>query len=155
MKESIGLTVTINIFIIFLVIAFVFVAGILSYTKAFKAASIVIKQLERYEGYNPLAMDGIDKDLGTIGYVRGNSDKCPLTKNASIGEGSLVRISDLDNGYTEHFEYCIYKFDNDGDTKHYSYGVVTYITVDFYMFNIKFKFPVYAKTRRIYRFTNT
>ena len=69
MKESIGLTVTINIFIVFLLVAFIFVAGILSYTKAFKAASIVIKQLERYEGYNSLAMDGIDKDLGTIGII--------------------------------------------------------------------------------------
>ena len=55
----------------------------------------------------------------------------------------------------EHFSYCIYKFDNDGDEKHYSYGIVTYMTVDFTMFNLKLKLPIYARTTRIYRFTNT
>ncbi len=148
MKESIGLTVTINIVIIFVMVAFVFVVGIYSYTKAFKASSLIIKSLERYEGYNALAYDQINKDLYTVGYLPGDSSKCSETKNASIGEGTLVTLNDQ-----EKFNYCIYFFDNDGDDKHYSYGIVTYITLDFYMFNLKPKFPIYARTTRIYRYT--
>ena len=150
MKESIGLTVTINVVIIFIVVAFVFVVGIYSYAKAFKASSLIIKSLEKYEGYNNLSYDQINKDLYTLGYIQGNSSKCSETKNASIGEGTLVTFDNQ-----EKFQYCIYLFDNDGDEKHYSYGVVSYLTLDFYMFNIKAKFPIYGKTTRIYRFTDT
>lgn len=150
MKESVGLTFTINIMIVFIVVAFVFVTGVLSYTKAFKAASLIIKSLEKYEGYNEPAYDQINKNLSALAYISGDSHKCAETRNATIGEGELQTIND-----GEHFEYCIYKFNEDGDSKHYSYGVVTYMTVDFTMFNIKLKLPIYARTARIYRFTNT
>ena len=150
MKESIGLTFTINIMIVFILVAMVFVTGILSYTKAFKAASLIVKSLEKFEGYNELAFDQININLSALSYMRGDSSKCPLTRNATIGEGKLVTVND-----EEKFNYCVYFFDNDGDEKHYSYGVVTYITIDFNMFNLKFKLPIYGKTTRIYRFTNT
>ncbi len=150
MKESVGLTFTINIMIVFVVVAFVFVTGILSYTKAFKAASLIVKSLERYEGYNELAFNQINRNLSALAYISGDSSKCPETKEATIGEGRLVTMNN-----EEHFSYCIYKFDNDGDEKHYSYGIVTYMTVDFTMFNLKLKLPIYARTTRIYRFTNT
>lgn len=150
MKESVGLTFTINIMIVFVVVAFVFVAGILSYTKAFKAASLIIKSVEKFEGYNDSSFERINKDLATLGYLRGDSSKCDQTKSATIGDGELVTLND-----EEHFSYCIYKFQNDGDSKHYSYGVVTYMTIDFTIFNVKLKLPIYAKTMRLYRFTNT
>ena len=150
MKESIGLTFTINIMIVFILVAMVFVTGILSYTKAFKAASLIVKSLERFEGYNELAYDQININLSALSYMRGDSSKCPLTRNATIGEGKLVTVND-----EEKFNYCVYFFDNDGDEKHYSYGVVTYITIDFNMFNIKINVPIYGRTTRIYRFTNT
>ena len=150
MKESIGLTFTINIMIVFILVAMVFVTGILSYTKAFKAASLIVKSLERFEGYNELAYDQININLSALSYMRGDSSKCPLTRNATIGEGKLVTVNN-----EEKFNYCVYFFDNDGDEKHYSYGVVTYITIDFNMFNIKLKLPIYGRTTRIYRFTNT
>ena len=150
MKESIGLTFTINIMIVFILVAMVFVTGILSYTKAFKAASLIVKSLEKFEGYNELAFDQININLSALSYMRGDSSKCPLTRNATIGEGKLVTVND-----EEKFNYCVYFFDNDGDEKHYSYGVVTYITIDFNMFNMKLKLPIYGRTTRIYRFTNT
>ena len=150
MKESIGLTFTINIMIVFILVAMVFVTGILSYTKAFKAASLIVKSLEKFEGYNELAFDQININLSALSYMRGDSSKCPLTRNATIGEGKLVTVND-----EEKFNYCVYFFDADGDEKHYSYGVVTYITIDFNMFNMKLKLPIYGRTTRIYRFTNT
>lgn len=148
MKESIGLTFTINIVIIFILVAFVFLGGILSYTKAFKASSLMVKSLEKYEGYNKLSKTQINKDLFTLGYQSGDSSKCSETKKSTTATGTLVRV---DN--SENFRYCIYYFDNDGDSRHYSYGVVTYMTIDFTMFNIKINIPIYAKTTRIYRFS--
>ena len=57
MKESIGLTVTINIIVVFLAVAFVFIIGIVAYNRAYKAASLIIKEIEKYEGYNDLAFE--------------------------------------------------------------------------------------------------
>ncbi|MBR1376900.1 MAG: hypothetical protein IJ565_03705 [Bacilli bacterium] len=155
MKESIGLTVTINIIIIFVSVAFVFIIGIYSYSKAFKAASLIVKSLEKYEGYNDLAIEQINRDLGSVGYLRGDSSKCAPTRESYKLEGQLV------NSYDQMYQYCIYFFDND-DTEsdnrvdnHYSYGVLTYMAFDFTMFGTRLRVPVYAKTTRIYRFTNT
>lgn len=152
MKKSIGMTFTLNIMIVFILVSFAFLAGIFSYAKAFKAASLIIKSLEKYEGYNELSYNTINQDLMTVGYLVGNSNKCDNTKKATIGTGNLVKINDLDNNKKENFNYCIYKFNNDGDSKHYSYGVVTYMTIDLSMLNWQMKFPVYARTKRIYRF---
>ncbi len=155
MKESIGLTVTINIIVVFLAVAFVFIIGIVAYNRAYKAASLIVKELEKYEGYNDLAIPQIEKDLGNVGYVDGDSSKCPTTREAYGVTGELVLTGE------EKYKYCIYWFDYDEsnadskENKHYSYGVVTYMTFDFNMFGLKLQLPVYKKTTRVYRFTNT
>lgn len=155
MKESIGLTVTINIVVVFLAVTFVFIIGIVTYNRAYKAASLIVKELEKYEGYNDLAISQIERDMESVGYVRGDSSQCKATRVSSGVEGELVSTGE------EKFKYCIYWFDYDeSDTsvkenKHYSYGVVTYMTFDFNMFGLKLQLPIYAKTTRIYRFTNT
>ena len=155
MKESIGLTVTINIVVVFLAVAFVFIIGIVTYNRAHKAASLIIKELEKYEGYNDLAFDQIDVDLSAIGYVGGDSSHCKQTRTSYRITGELQETGN------ERFKYCIYRFDYDESlaeekyNKHYSYGVVTYMTFDFNMFGIKLQLPIYAKTTRVYRFTNT
>lgn len=155
MKESIGLTVTINIIVVFLAVAFVFIIGIVAYNRAYKAASLIIKEIEKYEGYNDLAFEQIEKDLNNVGYVPGDSSGCKATRTSYGIEGQLVNTGD------EKFKYCIYWFDYDESNadkkynKHYSYGVVTYMTFDFNMFGIKLQLPIYGKTTRIYRFTNT
>ena len=150
MRQSIGMTFTINIVIVFILVALVFLGGTLSYAKAFKAASLIVKSIEKYEGYNTLAYNEMNGKLRLLNYVSGDSTSCALTRNSTIGTGTLVT-----QNYSERFNYCIYFFDSDGDSKHYSYGVVTYMTIDFTMFNIKLRLPIYAKTNRIYRFTNT
>ena len=155
MKESIGLTVTINIIIVFLAVAFVFIFGIVAYNRAHKAASLIIKELEKYEGYNDLAFDKINEDLSMVAYTPGDSSACKDTRTAYGITGELVKTD------KEKYKYCIYWFDYDESeaekkyNKHYSYGVVTYMTFDFNMFGIKLQLPIYAKTTRIYRFTNT
>jgi len=147
MKEGIGLTVTINIIIIFLFVAFAFILGTMSYSKAFRASSMIINALEKYEGYNLLSKNEIDRNLTTLGYMAGDGSSCPSTKKSSFGVGELVTLDEAQNR-----EYCIYFFDNDGDERHYSYGIVTYITFEFNIFGMTMKFPIYNHIRRIYRF---
>lgn len=147
MKESIGLTATLNIVIIFLFIAFAFILGTMSYSKAFRASSMITNALERYEGYNLLSKHEIDRNLNTLGYMSGNGENCPKTRTSSLGVGELVTLDEQ-----QYKEYCIYFFDNDGDKRHYSYGIVTYITFEFNVFGMTWKFPIYNHVRRIYRF---
>lgn len=156
MKESIGLTVTINIIIIFLFVSFIFIIGIVTYSKAYKAASLIVKSLEKYEGYNDLAKAQIDRDLESVGYLRGSSSNCPDSKSVyNVNTEDLVTRGD------EQFEYCLYWYDYDESdpdilqNKHYSYGVVTYMNFDAAVFGFKIKLPIYVRTTRIYRFTNT
>ena len=148
MKESIGLTFTINIMIVFLFVAFAFILGTISYSKAFRANSVIVNALEKYEGYNMLAKKEIDGKLSTLGYAPGDGSSCPETRKSTFGVGELVILDDE----PQYREYCIYFFNNDGDNRHYSYGVVTYITFEFNVFGTTLKFPIFNHVRRIYRF---
>lgn len=156
MKESIGLTATFNIMFIFLIVTFAFIFGTMSYSKAYRASSIIINALEKYEGYNKASKEEIDKKLATLGYMPGNSKSCPETRVSSAGTGELVTLDD-----TEKKEYCIYYFKEDGivtgtsdydKKRHYSYGIVTYVTFDISAFNVHVKLPIYNAVRRIFRF---
>lgn len=139
MREGIGSIFLYNIIIVFLLIVFAFLAATISYSKAFRVNSKILTTIEKYEGYNALSDDEINKVLGTLGYSVGNS-KCPK-KN---GVEALSKISNT-------YDYCIYY--NEIDNSHYSYGITTYITMDLPLIR-SFKLPIYTKTERIYRFTN-
>ena len=47
---------------------------------------------------------------------------------------------------------CIYRFDNDGSTDRFSYGVITFMTWDFPIINQVIKLPIFSKTDRMYKF---
>ena len=152
MKESIGYTVTLNIIIIFILVTFAVIFGIVSYSKAYRANSKIVNAIEKYEGYNSLSLIEINNNLTSLGYSpRGNTPiKCKATRNG----GTLVEDSSFKSTDEILFNYCVYKHTSDGDYKHMSYGVVTYLEVDFSFFGTKLRLPVYAKTRRIYIFSN-
>ena len=71
MKQSIGLTYTLNFIIVFIVITFAFLFGIMSYYKAFKVNSRISNAIENHEGYNSLSKAEIDNSLNAIGYKKG------------------------------------------------------------------------------------
>lgn len=165
MHQSIGVTATINIVLVLLGVSFAFIFGTMSYSKAYRAGSIVVNALEKYEGYNALSKDEIEKRLWTLGYsVRkigsdGQSiNKCPETRTSSMGDGELVTIASQlgDTSEDEIFDYCIYYYPNDvkdaDDNRHYSYGVVTYIEFEFNILGLDLRLPIYNHVRRIYKF---
>ena len=69
MKEGIGSIFLYNIVIIFIVVVFAILAATLTYYKAFKVNTKIINSIEKFEGYNNLAIADIDNKLLTTGYL--------------------------------------------------------------------------------------
>lgn len=151
MRESIGYTYTLNIVIIFILIAFAILMAIMSYSKAFKINNRIMNEIEKCEGYNTCAVNEINRILSSYGYS-GATVNCPERDDVKA-------MTSLNN-----FEMCVYyentenKSDNvfnryldNGDHK-YRYGVLTFYHVDLPLIN-RFRLPVYTRTNWIYDFT--
>lgn len=142
MKASIASTYIYTIIIIFMVIIFAFIMGTIVYYKSFKINKSILSIIEKYEGYNELSISEIDTQMESIGYNVVGDGSCPK-KNG---------VSPL--SVESKYKYCIYYYD-DTDTSgnpYYSYGVTTYVSIDFPIFNIFLKLPVYSKSNPIYKF---
>lgn len=145
MKEAITSTTIINIALIFMAIVFAFIFGIIAYYKAFKVNKSILTIIEKYEGYNSLAIDEIDQALNSAGYSVFSNEGivCPVKEGVNAIET------------TADYKYCIYQLDNDtasGSDRYYSYGVITYIKIDLPIVNYFLKIPLYSKSNRIYNF---
>jgi len=143
MKESFGSVFLYNVIILFIIITFSFLAGTLSYMKAFKVNSRIINAIEKYEGYNMASAVEIESILSTLGYKQ-ESPTCGVRNNAE----AMPQIG------VNTYLYCVYHHDYDSDPtlkqKDY-YGVVTYMYFDFPIVG-NVRIPLYSKTEKIYRF---
>lgn len=142
MKEGMGSVFLYNMIIIFIVVTFAFLVGIMSYAKAFRVNSKILNAIETYEGYNSSSAREIARLLNNYGYLVGTPD-CPLRE----GKESLEQITS--NG---EYKYCIYSFTV--DNKHYNYGILTYMRMDIPLIGKIINIPVFTKTDTIYYFTN-
>ncbi len=140
MRESVGSVFMYNIIIIFLLVVFAFIAGTLSYYKAFKVNTFITDAIEKYEGYNKLAVDEISSSLKTIGYRSETNFSCPKRRNVN----ALKPLPGT------HHRYCIYQY-NEGQG-YRTYGVVSYINLDLPVVGKLMRIPVYSKTIRLYNF---
>lgn len=142
MREGIGLTYTLNFIIIFIVITFAFLFGIMSYYKAFKVNSRISNAIENHEGYNSLSIDEINKVLNTIGYTKG-SVNCPTRNYKKIDYNSIS---------SNDYAMCVYKYPVNS-SGYFRYGIVTYINIDIPIIGKTLKLPVYTETEKIYKFS--
>ena len=142
MRESIGLTYTLNFIIIFIVITFAFLFGIMSYYKTFKVNSRISNAIENHEGYNNLAIAEIDNVLNTLGYEK-NKVNCP---KRDYKKHSYSSVS------TNNFAMCVYEYPVNS-SGYFRYGVVTYIHIDIPIIGKTLKLPVYTETEKIYKFS--
>lgn len=151
MKKSLSGVMIFNIIIIFLLAIFALLSATFSYAKAYKVNTRIVSAIEKYEGYNELSLEEINKYLGSLGYLRGVNKNCApyLTLNG-------VNSEKYEKKLTESYYYCVYKFSNSsesiGDNKYYSYAVITYISLDLPIVG-EFKIAIKAKTNRIYDFS--
>ncbi|MDD3340653.1 MAG: hypothetical protein PHN72_00410 [Bacilli bacterium] len=140
MKQSIGSTFVINFIVIFIVVMFAFLLGIMSYMKGFKVNSYIGNAIENNEGYNALATKEINRVLNGLGYkIDGTgASGCPVKKGArAINKG-------------QNYRYCVYEYAKKNG--YIKYGVITYISVDVPVVAQTISLPVYSETDRIYEF---
>ncbi len=157
MRQGIGAIGTFNIIIIYIMVVFGLLIGAINYYKAYKINSRVLDIIEKYEGYNSLAVSEIDDFMGSIGYVQGNKG----CENTSHG-ANLVTKKNGGHDMDQNYDYCVYfhpadgtKKDINGTKTYYNYSVVTYIYIDlpgFNQMNGGHGIPVYTKGERTYKF---
>lgn len=168
MKESISYTFVLNIVIMFIFICAAVIMGIFSYFRAYKANTIIINEIEKYEGYNCLSAQTIAQKLSTISYnvpfdakCKSSYDKPCMTdenKNYAVvsynldhNKGNYVRINDKYSEMNTKYECTS---GNCSNTKKYQYGVYTYMYVDLPIVSSMIRIPVYTKSSVMYEFRN-
>ena len=138
MKQASGHIPVYTLIATFLVIIFTFLAGIISYYKAFKMNSRVSSVIERCEGYNSCSSAEINRLIKNYSYVIRGNYNCPTKTGGTV----IKKINGV----------CIYYFDNDGSSDRYSFGVVTFMSMDIPVINEIMRLPIFSKTDRLYKF---
>ena len=141
MKQGVGFSVTINIIAIFIVVTFAFLVATLNYYKAYKVNNAISNSIEKYEGYNDLAIKEINTKLTSLGYVNGK--KGCSTNNKY---GTLVQND-------SKFSYCVYEQDKNANTGKFKYVIVTYLNFNIPIINTTLNLPVKTTTESIYYFS--
>ena len=139
MKQSISSSVTINIIVVFIVVTFAFLVASLNYYKAYKVNNAIADSIEKFEGYNDLAIREIELKLQSLGYVNGKKS-CP-------DKGPQ------ENTNLENFSYCIYKEAMDEKTGMFKYRIVTFLNFNIPIINRTLNLPVRTYTEGIYDFS--
>ena len=137
MREGIGSIFLYNIIIVFIVVIFAFLFGIVSYYKGYKVNSRIVGIIEKYEGYNDLSKAEIKRTLQTLGYTIDTKWSCP-------NRGSNRPLE-----FNGTHRYCVY-YNSNGN--YYSYGVTTYIIFSLPVIGAYLNLPVYTETSELYKF---
>lgn len=167
MRESIGTVSLLNFVIFYILLVFAFLAGTLSYYKAYRVNNAIITSIEKYEGFNTLSYNEINQKLASFTYER-VPFKCASTVNTGTKTGYLVDYTTKGKAitsreYDENRGYCVYRYANDTAYKASGGGTVKSDWYDTYevMTVVSFRFPiiqnllklrVFSRTSRIYQF---
>lgn len=162
MKESISYSFLLNTIILFVFVCASIITGIFSYYRAFRANTIIINEIEKYEGFNCESIDSISKKLNSISYNVPFNVKCKdsygdpcKTDNEENGNYAVVSYN-VDVGNDKY----VYgdKMDASGlgiiFTKEYQYGVYTYMYIDLPIVSQLVRIPFFSKTNVLHDFRN-
>ena len=145
MKESIGYTVTLNIVIMFIVIVFAFLSAVLIYYKSNKINNVIIDSIEKYEGFNNLAVNEINTKMSSLGYNINPINNCSDTTTDGNRECNIVNE---ENSRTKG--YCVYECI---DEDYYYYRVRSRMVINIPLVNELLNIPVFSNTNRLYDFS--
>ena len=172
MKESISYTFLLNIIILFIFVCAAIVMGVFSYYRAFKANSIVVNAIEKYEGFNCLSEQEAATKLNNISYnvpfnvtckesygkpcmTDLNGNYAVVSYNIDYSSGEYVKVAN-DFKYEENKRYydmnSQYDWETGEQTNRYQYGVYTYMYVDVPVIGSLIKIPFYSKTKYLYEY---
>lgn len=158
MRESISYTFLLNIVIVFISVCAAIILGVFSYYRAFRANTIIVSEIEKYEGYNCLSKASIASKLESIGYKVPFASDCKSDdSNCSRSTDGYAIVSynlDYSNNATKAFsDNMNANYSSDGSyTRLYQYGVYTYMYVDIPVVNGLFKLSYYSRTSPLYEF---
>ena len=136
MRNAIGNALLFNIVITMIILIIAFLAGSLSYTKAFRVKNNILNSVEKNNGYN---QEEIDALLSEVGY-RVNSQG--MQNCEVLGKGGVVLNT------ASNYRYCIVKYTV---THGVYYGVTAYMYFDIPLINSLLEFPVYGESKVIYK----
>lgn len=170
MKESISYSFLLNIIILFIFVCAAIVTGIFSYYKAFRANTIIINEIEKYEGYNCNSMSKIASKLNSISYnlpfdvkCKAGEDNC-ATDDLNNYKVYFYYVDEFDDigGYTilneaNSFDGSVIRCDGDNNCQMlytYQYGVYTYMYTNLPVVSGLLRIPVFSKTAQLHDFRN-
>lgn len=150
MKESIGYTVTLNIIIIFIVIVFAFLGASLIYFKSNKVSNVITSAIEKYEGYNSLAIAEIDRRISSLGYSSKTKACEPVIKDKEAKDKDGVAQCTLEE-LSKNKSYCVY-YCSDKDGEYYYYKIGTNMMLNIPIINDIVPITIFSNTNRLYNF---
>lgn len=172
MHESISYSFLLNIVILFVFVCGAIISGIFSYYRAFRANTIIVSEIEKFEGYNCSSRESIAKKLSAISYNVPFNVKCKssdvncMTDDEENGNYAVVSynldfndgdyafaFTDKDKENDEFYKMNskVSSVDNSA-TRLYQYGVYTYMYVDLPVVSQLLKLSFFSKTKILYEF---
>lgn len=174
MKESISYSFLLNIIILFIFVCAAIVTGIFSYYRAFRAGTIIVNEIEKYEGFNCVSQESIAKKLSGVSYnlpfnihCKEGEDNCitdegynykvfsyNLDNNLSDSYDMVEKIEVGDSSYTAAVSTNCYADFNGMPlckmSSEYQYGVYTYMYTNLPIVSGFLRIPIYNKTKKMY-----
>ena len=162
MKESISYSFLLNIVIVFVFLCFAIIMGMFSYHKAFRANTVILSAIEKYEGYNCASKAEINKNLSTIGYNAPFTPTCKSDeKHCVVDDVHKYKVVAYNLDGPQGDDGVTYITDTTGtayidgtkkQTRHYRYAVTTYMYVDIPVISQLMRMSVTTKTDTMYEF---
>ena len=115
---------------------FAFIAGIMSYYKAFKVNTLIINSLEKFQGYNIYSSEEISRNLKNIGYNVYFRKSCPQKNGV--------------DAFHDDGGFCLYEFSEERNYR--SYGVTSFIQIELPIISEVIQIPIFSKTIKMYNF---
>ena len=160
MRDAVGGTFMIRVFLIFLATYIVFIGIALNYAKAFSVKNKVIDIIEQNEGISSFTSDDTLDQIGTylnnMHYGSNFGDniddsKCYTSVSNTYEKENIYYINNASHGKG----YCIAvnTFDDGKYTSEY-YQVVTFVNIYIPLVELNYLIPVKGETRKIERITS-
>ena len=136
---------------------FGFIVSILNYYKSYKINNSITSIIDDSSGFHYSSRKKIDDKIKSYGYKINTNINC----SEELGGAKLLSLASDDvtfapNGSSDlgYKGYCVYLVDDSKDPsipyKYYSYKIVTYMTLDFGIFNITVPYRFTSSTSTLY-----
>lgn len=157
MKNAVENAMLMNIILVFLFIMLGFLAGSMSYTKAYRIKNSIVNLIEREELSSTAPLDPVvfnDKAkalFATMGYriVSGQARKC-ASRKSDVKYDTVTIIAQSEPG---SYRYCVIKYtkyDKEVQINRVFYTVTTYMYFDIPLVSNMLEFPIYGETKAMF-----